>query len=294
MSEKKKKKVTDRVKRIRNPQRVLKVVAYTAIAKPLNGSLPRSNKSHFLRLYPVSYAYKSGKEEKEAQSETYFIKGLRGAIRHQVMQTCYDAGLDVCHTSDKEFDKEGNRLLPRGFHLLGQCKGNGECIMHQVFGSKGNEGLISVYAEPISSINHKSAITENNVQTVHIATENRVCISFDGKAIQDFGERYFSGEFSFEIDVTRCNTEQLGLLLESVINLEKLGRGYNSGYGKLKIVRLQLLERTTKKHLFWKDEDFIVQEERSEKSLKKEVLEAMEAFHVFVNTERENKNANSN
>ncbi|MFX1250294.1 MAG: RAMP superfamily CRISPR-associated protein [Promethearchaeota archaeon] len=282
MSSKSNKNLSNRVKRIKSPQRVLKVVAYTAIAKPLNGSLPRSNKSHFLRLYPVSYSFKKGKEEKEATTETYFLKGLRGAIRHQVMQTCYDAGLEVCHTSDKEFDKAGNSLLPPGFHLLGQCKGNGECIVHQVFGSKGNEGLIAVYAEPISSINHKSAIPENNVQAVHIATENRVCLSFEGKAIQDFGERYFSGEFSFEINVSKCSNEQVGLLIEAVLNLEKLGRGYNAGYGKVQIKRLSLVERESKKDLVWEEEDFTIKEEIIERSLKREVLEAREAFNAYL------------
>ena len=43
-------------------KKILKVQAFTPISKPLNGSLPRSNNSHFLRLYPVSYKYTSGKE----------------------------------------------------------------------------------------------------------------------------------------------------------------------------------------------------------------------------------------
>jgi CRISPR/Cas system CSM-associated protein Csm3 (group 7 of RAMP superfamily) len=277
------KKMSDRVKKVQNPQRALKVVAYTAIAKPLNGSLPRSNNSHFLRLYPTKYSYRNGKEEKEASSESYFLKGIKGAIRHQVMKTCYDTGVEVCHTSDKVTDKAGNNLLPKGFHLLGSCKGNGECIVHQVFGSMGNEGLISVYAEPITSISHKSAKTEVNVQRVHIATENRVCMSFDSKPIQDFGERYFSGEFTFEIDVTRCTSEQIGLLIESVINLQKLGRGYNAGYGRVQIKRFQLLERTIKRVPEWQEDNFIVKEEFNEISLKNEVVEALEAWNAYVN-----------
>ena len=248
------KKSFSRVKRIQNPQRILKVVAYTAIAKPLNGSLPRSNNSHFLRLYPIKYSYKNGKDEKEATSESYFLKGIRGAIRHQVMKICYDAGEEVCHTSDKATDKMGNSLLPEGFHLTGSCKGNGECIVHQVFGSMGTEGLISVYAEPITSISHKSAKTEVKVQKVHIATENRVCMTFDNKSVQNFGERYFSGEFTFEIDVTCCTSEQIGLLIESVINMQRLGRGYTAGYGKIHIKQIQLLERTTKRIPEWQEE----------------------------------------
>lgn len=278
------KKLSGRVKRIQNPQRILRVVAYTAIAKPLNGSLPRNNNSHFLRLYPIRYSYRNGKEEKEAISESYFLKGIKGAIRHQVMKTCYDAGVEVCHTTDKATDKVGNNLLPHGFHLLGSCKGNGECIVHQVFGSMGNEGLISVYAEPITSISHKSAKTEVKVQHVHIATEKRVCMTFDNKPAQDFGERYFSGEFTFEIDVTRCTSEQIGLLIESVINLQKLGRGYNAGYGRIRIKRFQLLERTIKRVPEWQEDNFIVKEVFQESSLKNEVLEAMEAWNAYIIT----------
>lgn len=58
-------------------KKILKIQAFTPISKPLNGSLPRSSNSHFLRLYPISYKYKLGKEEKEATVETYYIKGLR-------------------------------------------------------------------------------------------------------------------------------------------------------------------------------------------------------------------------
>ena len=66
--------------------------------------------SHFLRLYPVSYKYTSGKEEKETTVETYYIKGLKGAIRHEMMRICKNNNLEVCHTTDKETDKSGNKL----------------------------------------------------------------------------------------------------------------------------------------------------------------------------------------
>ena len=264
---------------------ILKVYCYTPIAKPLNGSLPRSNISHFLKLYPVEYTYKKGKVEKIGQTETYFIKGLRGALRHQVMHICVENGLEVCHTSDKEADKHGNSLLPKGFHLTGVCKENGECIVHQIFGSKGNSGLISVYAEPITSLSHKTAQTNVNIQRVHIATENRIAMTFDGRSIQNFGERYFSGDFSFELDVTRSNPKQLGLLIKSVMNLQKLGRGFNSGYGKVQIKHFQLLRRSITRIPVWKEDCFIVKEKIIEDSLKKDVLDAIRAWEQYLQEE---------
>ena len=266
-----------------NPtSKILKVFCYTPISKPLNGSFARSNITHFLKLYPIEYTYTDKKKEKKAKTETYWIKGLRGALRHQVMKICRDFGLEVCHTSDKETDKHGNRLLPQGFHLTGACKDNGdECIIHQVFGSKRNEGIISVCADPITSITEVTAKTPVKLQKVHIATENRIVKSFDGKSIQDFGERYFSGDFTFEIEVTRCNDEQRGLLIESIMNLQKLGRGFNSGYGRIQVMRFQLLIRSITRVPEWEGESFVVKERISETSEKEAVLTALDAWNQY-------------
>ncbi|MHA2139692.1 MAG: hypothetical protein ACW98G_17540 [Candidatus Hodarchaeales archaeon] len=40
-----------------------------------------------------------------------------------------------------------------------------------------------------------------------------------GKSIQDFGERYFAGEFEFEIDVSNCTKEETGMIIEIYKNL---------------------------------------------------------------------------
>ena len=260
----------------------MKVYCYTNISKPLNGSLPRSNNSHLLRLNPVEYTYKNGKEEKKAKTETYWLKGLRGVIRHQVMKICHDNGLEICHTSDKETDKKGNRLLPEGFHLTGICKDDGECIVHQIFGSKGNPSKISVYADPITSINHASAKTPIQLQKVQIATENRMVQAFNGKTIQNFGERYFSGNFTFEVDVTECEERELGLLIEAIMNLQKLGGGFNSGYGRLQIKQFQLLKRSINRTPEWKNESFIVKENIDEISEKKPVIEALKSWKEYL------------
>jgi hypothetical protein len=266
----------------KNPSKILKVYCYTPISKPLNGSLPRINTSHFLRLSPVEYTYKNGKEKKTSKTQTYLIKGIRGSIRHQVMKLCRSHGLEVCHTSDKETDKHGNQLLPDGFHLLGSCINKEECIIHQIFGSKGNPSKISVYADPIASISHTSARIPIQLQNVQIATENRTVQAFNGKSIQDFGERYFSGEFTFEIDITECEKKELGLLLEAIMNLQKLGGGYNFGYGRLQIKRFQLLKRSINRLPEWKDGSFIVKEEIDETSEKKSVVEALKSWNKYL------------
>ena len=263
-------------------KKILKIQAFTPISKPLNGSLPRSNNSHFLRLYPISYKYTFNKEEKERTVETYYIKGLRGSIRHAAMRICKNNHLEVCHTTDKEVDKADNVLLPEGFHLLGTCEQTGGCIVYQIFGSKGKAGLISVYADPIGSIEHKSAELAISVQDVHIATENRHCATFDGKIAQDFGERYFSGYFSFEIDVTNCLSKHIGLLIESIINIDKLGRGYNAGYGHVKVLSLQFIKRVITKSLVWQNNNFEIQEGREETILKDEVISALNDWKAYV------------
>ncbi|MFX0092316.1 MAG: hypothetical protein ACFFBD_11185 [Candidatus Hodarchaeota archaeon] len=68
------KKVTSRVVKTPKVSLILKVKAYTPIAKPLNGSLPRSNQSHFLKLQPIKYHYGKGNEKKETEMIAYHIK----------------------------------------------------------------------------------------------------------------------------------------------------------------------------------------------------------------------------
>ncbi|MHA2334204.1 MAG: RAMP superfamily CRISPR-associated protein [Candidatus Hodarchaeales archaeon] len=276
-------KKNNRVKKLANPSFILKVRVKTdSPVKPLKGSLPRSNNSHLLKLYPVTYRYKNGKEHKEKTVNSYYIKGLRGSLRHAVMKACHDRGLEVCHSTDKKEDSSGNNLLPKGFHLLGSCfKNGGECIIHSIFGSKGNQSKISVFSYPIVSIPHKTFEIDVNVQNVHLSTENRLCKTFDGKSVQNFGERYFSGEFNFEIDVTRINKRELGLLINSIISIDKLGRGYNSGYGHLKIVSFQLIKREEKRMPEWQEDKYIIRKEIKEESLKEEVQKAMKEWGGF-------------
>ncbi|MFQ5976834.1 MAG: hypothetical protein ACE5OZ_01730 [Candidatus Heimdallarchaeota archaeon] len=266
-----------------SPRRVLKVSVSCVIAKPLNGTLPRSNTSHLLRLYPVGYSYKNRNKEVQSEIQTYHLKGIRGAIRHAVMGFCHDHGVEICHTTDKETTKDGTPLLPSGFHLLGHCAENGgSCLVHDLFGSMRQEGHITVYAPPIASPSQKTAQLEN-IQPVHIATEHRICQTFDNKTAQEFGERYFSGDFTFEVDTTNCSPRELGLLINSIMTMNRLGAGYNAGYGHIKVKAFLLVNRVVSRQAIWgQDEEFQVQEKIAETSLKTEVLEAFSAWEEYI------------
>jgi hypothetical protein len=293
------------IQKIGKSQTILKVYCYTSIAKPLNGSLPKSNASHMLKLDSIPYKYngknekkakkaKSAKKAKNAKSTKgakkdnvlnesfvvlYMLKGIKGILRRKIASICFEKGQEVCHSTDKETDKHGNKLLPEGFHQLGSCIDNGECILHQIFGSKGNEGIISVFADPIGSIGHKTAKIPERVQKVHIATENRVNLSYTGKSIQDFNERYFSGYFTFEVDLSQCSQKQIGLIIEGAMNFDRLGRGYNTGYGHIEVKKLHLLKRTIIMNpVIAEDGSFIIKREIKEEALEMMFQQSLEVW----------------
>ncbi|PWI48455.1 hypothetical protein CEE45_06900 [Candidatus Heimdallarchaeota archaeon B3_Heim] len=268
--------------------KILKVKVFTSICKPLNGAIPGSNQAHFLKLWTFPYKYKYGKEYKESSATAYFIKGLRGALRHQVMYHCKERGLEVCHTSDKETDRKGKSLLPNGFHLIGSCTESNECIVHAVFGSKRHTSKIRVSANPIANISQKTFQSKYKLQNVHIATEKRVALSYDGGAIQDFGERYFAGEFEFEIDVSKCSLAELGLLIESAMYMQKLGRGYNAGYAQLEVQSLTLVDRImTRKPILGDNQEFKIEEQISETPLSQEFLNSIAEWTKYVKKSQE-------
>ena len=278
---------TRTVRTIGNTQLILKVFCYTPIAKPLNGSLPRSKASHMLKLDTIPYIYhgKNGNEKNKSSTVLYMLKGIKGVLRRKIALLCYDKGLEVCHSTDKETDKHGTKLLPEGFHQLGSCVSNGECILHQIFGSKGNEGIISVYADPICSITHKTAEVPEGVQKVHIASENRINLSYTGESLQDFNERYFSGYFTFEVDLTKCSPEQIGAIIEGAMNFDRLGRGYNSGSGHITVKKLQLLNRTISKiHVIANEGSFIIQKDIIEQPLERLFQQSLEAWQHGTTT----------
>ncbi len=223
---------------MRKIKKQLVVHAFTPIAKPLNASIQKNSTMLLLGELP----YVNG--DKTFNTKFYYIKGIRGMLRHACMALAQECGIEVCHTSEKETFKDGTGLIPSGFHALGTC--DPPCILRKIFGAFGEKSSINVLADPIASIKHKEYLTEVPVQKVHIASENRIALTYDGIAIQDFRESYFSGYFSFYIDVTKLTNTEIKFLMESLLYVEILGAGRASGYGRVTIFNfdLQKIETT--------------------------------------------------
>lgn len=260
------------------PKGVLKIV-----------ELPDLNKRKKKKLSATSS--KKPKEEKIAvpvikyeDNESYFPKGLKGCLRHSMMSLCHNVELNVCHTTDKEKDKAENVLLPTGFHLTGAClKNGGECIIHSIFGSKGHEGKIDFLVDRIIVTSKETELKlPKKVQKVHITTENRVNLTFDRKSAQNFAERCFSGTFILGIEVTDLTDVERGLIIEAAMNLERYGRGFRTGYGKIETTSFQLVKQTAVKKRVWTGTDFEVVSEVQEEPLKNEVERAVEAWYNFL------------
>lgn len=300
------------INRNNNTRKILKIIAYTPIAKPLNGG-GRGSANYLLKLddeYHLFIGNAKSKNKIEDKAEirriinefgvsgkviakkkifTYHIKGLRGAIRHVIMLICMLNNLDVCHTTSKFFGKTMDVVFHHdSFHPLGSCLNYKECIIHSIFGSMGNRGKISIQSHPITnneSIPDTAFGFSNQVQPVHIATENRHCSTFDGKVSQDFSEHYFSGTFCFDIDVTELEAHELGLVIDAVSELNQLGRGFNSNYGKVVIKNIALVKQEIK--TTWKlreDNSFIPVKENSETKLNEEFVSALEQWENYIST----------
>jgi hypothetical protein len=65
--------------------------------------------------------------------------------------------------------------------------------------------------------------------------------------------------------------------------MEKLGRGFNAGYGHLKVVNFQLLKKNVIRTVEWEENKFIVKEKINEESLRDEVTEAMQEWERWIN-----------
>jgi hypothetical protein len=207
------------------------VHAFTPIAKPINTSIQKNSTMLLLGEIP----YVNG--EKTFNTKLYYLKGLRGMLRHACMDLARDHGIEVCHSSEKAELKDGTKLIPKGFHPLGAC--DPPCMLRRIFGTFREDSRIIVYADPITSISHKEYITEVNVQKVHIASENRIALSYERIPIQDFRQSYFSGYFTFIIDVTILTDDEIKFLLESLLYIEYYGGGRNAGYGHVKILDVE-------------------------------------------------------
>jgi len=217
-----------RLKHMKKFQKKLVVRAYTPIAKPINTSVQKN--STMLLLGEIPYI----NDSKTFNTKIYYLKGIRGMLRHACMSLAQDCGIEVCHTSEKTELKDGTKLVPSGFHALGVC--DPPCILRKIFGTFREESHISVSADPITSIKHKEYTTEVPIQNVHIASESRIALAYDRIPIQDFRQSYFSGHFTFCIDVTKLTDDEIKFLMESLLYIEILGGGKNAGYGHVKIL----------------------------------------------------------
>lgn len=263
-----------------NKKQLLIVTFYASLLKTLNGSIPGSKISPLLKLYTHSGKYNGkGDKLKEEKVSSYFIKGIRGSIRHIAMTLCKERGIQVCDTHDRP-DKLQS---PDNFHLSASCRFNGSkgCIILSIFGAKGIQGKISFYHNPVASYNYDSKF-EINLQKVHIATDKRVCFNSENEPIQDFGERFVSGFITFEIDVSKLNNEELGLIIEATKRFERLGRGYNSGSGHIEIKKFKLVNRTIEYDQSWENDTWVNKKNITDISLKDEVLQAIKGWNNYA------------
>lgn len=243
----------------------IKVRVKTPIAKTGNGAIAGGKTNNFLLV-------ENGKEGKK-----YLVKGIRGLVNHAMMNRAKEKGVEVCHSSDKEKTQKGENLLPEGFHPRASCYPENECIQHRLMGSIHKQSKIKF--EPVIIVSEKANGSPKDAQKVQIATETRTALVYGSKrSIQDFGERYFSGEFTFTIELNEELTkEELGYLLQAILYTPELGLGgsINNGSGRLELQEIILQEviRTRTVGINGK----VVQEEK-ERNLRKELVEAMEAW----------------
>jgi len=299
-----------------NDEIILRVNCYTAIAKPENGSF--QNKVYMLNLGKVPYTYEGIKNNKKVIKEeyvdTYLIKGIRGALRHAVMKICKQYGYEVCHSTDKTEIKDPNQsrdrdnteknntenidpktkkkkvkmlsILPEGFHPIGTClkSKTGECLVHTIFGSIRKESKFRVHCNPVADVNKKTATFQTKVQLMTAKMENRTVFSYDNIPAQNFEERYISGFFSFELNVSKCEPKELGMLLEAAIHISRLGRGYNAGYGSIQILSYEIFKCEIIFGSTWNAElqKHMLTEESKEVALPEKAQEALEAWHEYV------------
>jgi len=217
---------------------------------------------------------KNGKEGKK-----YIVKGLRGWINHAMMTLAKKQGVEVCHSSEKTETQKGVSLLPEGFHSSGKCYEKGkECIKHRLMGSFTKQSKLKFEPVIIISKAYKGAIPKY-VQQVHIATDKRNALMQHTKTgIQDFGERYFAGEFTLIIEfLEELTREELGFLLKSILFAQKIGLGasINNGSGRVFVKEVALQEVVCKS--YFNDRGKVIDEEKARK-LWKEMQEGMRAW----------------
>jgi len=178
---------------------------------------------------------------KEELGVSRMIKGVRGALRHSTMKILYNRGIEYCSTSIKEnFQGTGESTLLEGEHVMGKC-GDTPCELRQIFGMFGEQSPIKVWSDVIVRVSDKVNIqkvkSQRGISFMYVSTENRHASRRDKKTIQDFSEQYFSGEFQFYVEFSKELPDWLlGMLVKGIFGITHLGRGENSGYGRMEII----------------------------------------------------------
>ncbi|MHA1124882.1 MAG: RAMP superfamily CRISPR-associated protein [Candidatus Heimdallarchaeota archaeon] len=184
---------------------------------------------------------------KEEKGTSRIVKGVRGVIRHSIMNILHNKNIEYCSPTMKlEFTGSGKPTLLDHEHLMGKCEDN-PCPIRQLFGILGEESSIRVWSDVLIQTDKPlEKITKQNGQAfVYVSTENRHSSRRDKKTLQSFSEQYFSGEFQFYIEFTKeLRDWLLGLLIDGILSMTNLGRGGNSGYGRLEIKNIAF-ERIT-------------------------------------------------
>ncbi|MGC9780222.1 MAG: hypothetical protein HZR80_13335 [Candidatus Heimdallarchaeota archaeon] len=247
----------------------IKVRVRTPITKTGNGAFSGGKVNNLLLLGTNGENGNDGKR--------YLVKGIRGLLNHSMMAIAKQQGVEICHSSDKTETQSGEKLLPEGFHPNGACFPESECIRHSIMGSIKRSSRVKF--EPVVIVSTYSKGENGDAQKVHIATETRNSLTHGLKqAMQDFGERYFSGEFTFIIDFNEeLKQEELGFLLKAILFMPELGLGgsVNNGSGKIELLEI-VLQEVFRTRTIGKNGKII--EEEKERNLWKQMEEALEAW----------------
>lgn len=215
----------------------LRIRMETPLASPANGPHKSGGKINNLLVL-------NGK----GNDKRYLVKGFRGLICHSMMALAKQRGIEVCHSSQKTESQEGESFLPEGFHANGDCYPEQECIKHRLMGSIKKPSILKF--EPVIIVYKKASGKQDGAHKVQIATNNHnVLVYKTKKAIQDYGEKFFSGEFELVIELLeKLSKEELHFLIEAILYSPELGLGakINNGSGRLKIheVNYQKVIRT--------------------------------------------------
>ncbi|MBU0958749.1 MAG: hypothetical protein KKB31_02260, partial [Nanoarchaeota archaeon] len=233
----------------------LRIKVYTTQLKTENGNI--GARSEMLKLNTVIENYNSSETEKGKKNITlYKIKGLKGWLRHKYMDYYLKKGIEVCYSSSKENYKDRKLEIPKGFHLLGECKG--KCPIYKIFGGivtkkeasseLSKQSRINVWCNGVLSKTHFDKLKERKLKkylkskynVMSYNSENSLCLGTDGQGIQNFGEKFVSGDFEFFIDVDKLDNEELKTLIDVLLNTDlKLGRGKTRGCGFIEIKQIK-------------------------------------------------------